>query len=146
MMERFMIEIDPYLSIPEREIRFTFTTSGGPGGQNVNKVCTKATLLFDVDGSPSLDEGRKRLLRSRLPGRINQQGVMRVSSQRFRTREANRKAAVARFSELLREALEKRAPRKRTAAPGRSAERRIADKKRRGRLKLDRTRPKAGDE
>jgi len=145
-MEHPMIEINPTLRIPDGEIHFVFSTSSKPGGQNVNKVCTRVTLLFDVGNSASLDEDQKRLVRGRLSGRINLQGVMRVSSQRFRTREANRKTAIARFSELLRESLEKSPVRKRSYAPGRAAEKRISGKKRRGRLKLDRARPKAEED
>ncbi len=141
-----MIEIGPDLYIPDSAIRFAFTTSSKPGGQNVNKVCTRVTLLFDVAGCSSLDEGRKMVIMRRLSGRINLRGVMRVSSQRFRTREANRKAVIARFSELLRESLEKSPVRKRSRAPGRVAEKRIFEKKSRGRLKLARAKPKAEDQ
>ncbi len=130
-----MVEIDGHLTIPDEELSFEFSRSGGPGGQNVNKVSTKATLLFDVSASPSLtDEQRSRIM-SRLRTRITKAGVLRVTSQRHRTQRANREAAVERFAELLREALRPRRPRRRTRLPKAAKERRLLEKKRRSELK-----------
>ncbi len=84
-------------AIAEDELRFTYSRSSGPGGQNVNRVETRVTLLFDVLGSPSLSEGHKRRIASLLATRINKEGILRVVSQRHRTREANRRAARERF-------------------------------------------------
>ena len=88
-----MIDIQTGLSIPEGELTFTFSRSGGPGGQNVNKVNTRATLFFDVRNSPSLSEEQKALILERLKGRIDREGVMRVISQRHRTQGDNREEA-----------------------------------------------------
>lgn len=133
-----MVEISDRLTIPNDELSFEFSRSSGPGGQNVNKVSTRVTLLFDVEGSPSLtDEQRTRIL-GRLGTRITKAGVLRITSQRHRSQSANREAAVERFSELVREALRPRRPRRKTRVPRAVSERRLQEKKRRGKLKRGR--------
>ncbi|MBI2837921.1 MAG: aminoacyl-tRNA hydrolase [Acidobacteria bacterium] len=133
-----MINITPTLAIHEDELTFTASRSGGAGGQNVNKVNTRITLVFDLEKSVSLTSEQKLLILSRLGGRVNKEGVLRVVAQIHRTQDANRKAAVERFVELLRAAMIVPRTRKKTA-PRRSAqERRLAAKKRRGLLKQSR--------
>jgi len=106
-----VIEIVPGLVIPDEELRFSASRSGGPGGQNVNKVNSRVTLLFDVDGSRALTPDQKVRLRERLAGRISSAGLLRVVSQRHRTQAANRRAAQQRFEEVLRQALAEESPR-----------------------------------
>jgi ribosome-associated protein len=141
-----MIEIAPGVAVPEREIRFTASRSGGPGGQNVNKLNTRITLAFDVAASPSLSPEQKARIRERLATRISGNGILRVTSQRFRTQSANREAALERFVELLRTALAERAWRVRTRPTALARERRVASKKLRGRLKAQRARPASAEE
>ncbi|MCK4539137.1 MAG: aminoacyl-tRNA hydrolase [Candidatus Krumholzibacteria bacterium] len=138
-----MVEINSRLDIPPGEITFEFTTSQGPGGQNVNKVATRATLLFDLEASSALSDSQKSIIRVSLPGRINRKGVFRVSSQKYRTREANKKAALDRFAELLRDVLRPVRPRKKTKVPFRTKKIRMENKKRRSRLKAGRKRQEA---
>ncbi|MHC4193129.1 MAG: alternative ribosome rescue aminoacyl-tRNA hydrolase ArfB [Planctomycetota bacterium] len=134
-----MIEINKDTSIREDELVFKFSRSGGPGGQNVNKLNTRVTLSFDVANSSSFsDEQKKRILR-RLATRVDKNGILRVVSQKHRTQKANRNAAIERLAELLREALRKRQIRKKTKTPGWAKERRLEEKKRRGRIKRQRT-------
>jgi ribosome-associated protein len=134
-----MVWVTVDLEIPDAELVFKTSRSSGPGGQNVNKVNTRVTLLFDVGGSPSLSAEQRSLLRERLPGRINKDGVLRVTSQRHRTQLANREAAVQRFAALLHGALTESAERVPVALPQRAKERRLEAKRRRGRLKRERT-------
>ena len=133
-----MIVINPSLIIPEREISFTFARSGGPGGQNVNKVNTRATLWFNVWGSPTLTRRQKEMIAERLSGRINRNGMLQVVSYRHRTQAANRTAALKRFIQLLNQALAETKPRKRTRPSKKSREKRLSNKKHRGRIKQQR--------
>ena len=132
-------------SIDTDELRFTYSRSSGPGGQHVNRVETRVTLLFDVVGSPSLTGEQKRRVRRRLATRINKEGVLRVVSQRHRTREANRRAAIERFEELLAEALRRPRPRRKTRVPEGTKRRRMESKRRRGEIKRSRGRPEPWD-
>jgi ribosome-associated protein len=125
-----MIPIDDTLAIPDEEVSFATSRSGGPGGQNVNKLETRVTLRFDLAGSAVLSAEQKARLRERLATRITRDGVLQVSSQRHRSQGANRDAAVERFAELLRESLREEPPRKKTR-PSRAAKARRLDAKRR---------------
>lgn len=140
-----MIRITRDVNIPENDVYFTFSTSSGPGGQNVNRVSTRATLHFDVMATQSLSERQRELVMQRLRTRITKAGVLRVVSQKHRSQRANREAAIERFVELLREALHEDPARRRTSLPRTATERRLRDKKHRSRLKRERERP-LGDE
>jgi ribosome-associated protein len=133
-----MIEIAANTFLREEELAFKTSRSGGPGGQNVNKLNTRVTVLFDVAGSPSLSDEQRQRVRSRLSTRIDKQGVLHIVSQKHRSQEANRQAAVERLQELLREALTPEPTRKKTKIPRAARERRIREKKRRGEIKQQR--------
>ena len=134
-----MVQVLDDLEIPDRELLFTTSRSSGPGGQNVNKLSTRVTLLFDLQNSAALTPGQKELVRRRLAGRINRQGVLRVVSQRHRTQLANREAAVQRFVDLLAEALAEAPERVPVEVPREADEKRLEEKRRRSRLKRERT-------
>ena len=133
-----MITVTADLAIPADELRFVASRSSGPGGQNVNKVSTRVTVLLDVAGSPSLNPEQKARVRERLATRVGRDGVLRVSAQRERSQAANREAATARLVELLRAALAKLPPRRPTRVPRAARERRVAEKKLHGLRKRDR--------
>ncbi len=134
-----MIRIHRRLSIPESELEFTTSRSSGPGGQHVNTSETRVTLRFDIENSPSLSEGQKQRIRSRLKTRINKEGVLLVSSQKHRSQSANRDATIEKFAVLLREGLQRRKKRKKTKPTKASQERRLEAKKQRGRRKKNRS-------
>ncbi|MBN1124940.1 MAG: aminoacyl-tRNA hydrolase [Sedimentisphaerales bacterium] len=136
-----MIQLGNGIVIEERWLSFAFSRSSGPGGQNVNKVNTRVTVLLDLEACPVFTNSQKSRIRRRLSTRIDGRDQLMVSSQKFRTQRANRNAALDRLTELLNEALKKRAPRKKTR-PSRSAiERRLQDKKHRGQIKQSRSYP-----
>ncbi len=134
-----MIKINNSLSLPDDEIRFTFSRSGGPGGQNVNKVNTKATLWFDVVGSSTLTEIQKEKILQRLGNRISNNGVLQVVSMQARTQLANREEALQRFVGLLAGSLVEKPVRKKTRVSKGAKERRLQAKKRKSSLKQTRS-------
>ena len=127
------------VAIPEGEISFTASRSGGPGGQNVNKVSSKVTLAFDVRGSDALSDEQKRKIMGRLATRINKEGILQVVSQRTRSQELNRADALIRFSELVRRALTPQRPRVETRVPAATKKRRLEEKKKRSLTKQTRS-------
>lgn len=133
-----MIEIVNNIAIADDELTFRTSRSSGPGGQNVNKLNTRVTVLFDVNGSPSLSEDQKRLIAGRLSTRMDRDGILHVVSQQHRSQEANRRAAVDRLQQLLREVLTPAPIRRKTGVPAAARRRRLADKKHRGQIKSDR--------
>ena len=135
------VELAPGVRVPESGLRFATSRSGGPGGQNVNKLETRVTVRFDLAGSPSLSEEQRARLRERLATRITKDGVLHVTSQRHRSQMANRDAAIERFVELVGEALREEIPRKKTR-PSRAAKaRRLDEKRRRSGRKRERSAP-----
>lgn len=140
-----VIDIHSGLALPEHELRFTASRSSGPGGQHVNKANTRVTLVFDVVGSPSLTEEQRQRILTRLSTRISSAGLLRVVSQHSRSREANERAAVERFVELIRQALARKRTRTATRATAASRERRLVVKKERATVKRRRARPDLED-
>ncbi|HUU82509.1 MAG TPA: alternative ribosome rescue aminoacyl-tRNA hydrolase ArfB [Phycisphaerae bacterium] len=138
--------INAQVRIRTSELRFVFSRSPGPGGQNVNKSNTRVTLLFDVGQTEALSPAQRSRVHRRLATRIDREGTLRVVSSRHRTQMANRRAAVSRFVELMADALTVRKKRVKTRVPRRAVERRLQDKTRSSQLKrLRRARPSADD-
>ena len=140
-----MLVITSNLSIPERELQFRASRSGGPGGQHVNKVNTRMTLHFDIRNSPSLTAVQKYRVSQKLKTRINKDGIFSLYAHRSRSQAMNRADLLDKFCQLLCEALTPQRARRETHVPERSRAQRVDQKKRRGQLKQRRMRPTPAD-
>lgn len=130
--------------IPESELRFKYARSGGPGGQNVNKLSTKVWVFFNINDTESLTEQQKKRIAKKLATRIDKGGNIRVVCQRHRSQAANKQAAVLRLEELLAEAVKKVKPRKKTKPTAASKERRLKAKKITSQIKNQRSKKDFG--
>ncbi len=118
-----------------RNVTFDFSRSGGPGGQNVNKVNTKVlakVALSDIEG---LSEVEIALVKERLTSRINQEGFLLVQAREERTQGANKEIAVARLVSLVAGAARRDPARIPTKPGARARERRIEGKRQRSQTK-----------
>ena len=123
------------LVIPAGELRERFSRSSGPGGQGVNTADSRVELSFDVASSPSIPDWLRPRLVERLATRLVG-GVLTVAASEHRAQLANRAAARDRLAALLRAAAAPPPPARRPTKPTRGAqERRLADKRRRSRVK-----------
>lgn len=132
-----MLTINDKISIPDEEFRFTYSRSSGPGGQNVNKVASKVTLHWGVNSAHVPDDVRARF-RARFESRINRQGQLVITSQRFRDQVKNIADCLDKLREMLLGVVvapKKRKPTKRTRG---SQERRLREKHERSQRKDNR--------
>lgn len=124
------------LFIFEHELKEKFIHSGGPGGQNVNKVATSVQLRFDVRGSTSLPQNVKMKLEKLAGSRLTQKGVIVFVANRYRTQERNRADARERLVALIAEAAKPPPPKRRATKPSMGArKRRLDSKTKRGAIK-----------
>ena len=139
-----MLVVNDQLKIPLREFNFTFARSSGPGGQNVNKLNTKALLRWPVMKSPSLPEAVRRRLLAKVRRRVTAEGELLISSQRFRDAGRNVADCLEKLRKMLAEAAVAPRPRRPTK-PTRASVRRRLDQKRRQSQKKQQRRPTLDD-
>ena len=132
------IEISPEVSVPAEALTITFARSSGPGGQNVNKVSSKADVRLDVDKIVGMHPEARDRLRALGKNRIDADGRLQFISQKTRDQAKNVDDACDKIGELVRAALVRPVTRRPTR-PGRGAvQRRLTEKKQTGRLKAAR--------
>lgn len=88
-----------------KEVRYNTSRSGGKGGQNVNKVETKVELVFDINGSMTIDEEVKAILYKKLYNKIDGESNLRITSQTERTQLGNKRKVIEKFVKMLDKAL-----------------------------------------
>ena len=126
------------IRIPLREIGFRYVRSSGPGGQNVNKVASKAELRWPIGASEALPHDVRERFLGRYGARVNVDGELVLTCDRHRDRERNREDCLERLRTMLASVAEPPKRRKRTR-PGRAAvERRLEEKRARGAIKKER--------
>ena len=121
--------------VPERELRWRFSRSSGPGGQSVNTADSRVELSLDVSRTTALGPRQRARAMERLHRRLVD-GVLTVAASQERSQLRNREAARARLAEILAAAVAPPPPKRRPTRPTKAAvERRLADKRRRARTK-----------
>jgi ribosome-associated protein len=136
------LRVTDRVSIPSSELEVSFAASGGPGGQNVNKVASKVFLRWPALASTALSEADRALLSSRLASRLTRAGDIVLSSDRRRDQGRNLSDALDRLVEIVRGALRREKPRKATRPSRSSRERRLAGKRRASERKRERRGPR----
>jgi ribosome-associated protein len=134
-MDRAMIVLENNVAIPDSCLELVFSRSSGPGGQNVNKVSTRVTVIFDLAGCETLSEEQKQRIRQAARQSLDKNGRIHISSQQYRSQWSNRVAALEKLRALLEKALKPKKKRKKTRTPAGAIDRRLEMKKRRSRIK-----------
>jgi len=133
-----MLVINSTIAIPDDEFIWSYVRAGGPGGQNVNKVSSKALLRWNAAGSPSVPDVVKSRLLALNRKRITATGDLLITGQRFRDQERNRMDCLEKLAEIIREAATLPKQRRATKPTRGSHRRRLAAKKHRSTIKSNR--------
>ncbi len=132
------LEITPNLIIPDSELRLSFARSSGPGGQNVNKVSSKAILHFDVLNSPNLPPDVRDRFKTAYSSRLTTSGEVVIHSEEFRDQPKNIQASYDKLRQMILAVLKPPKKRRPTKPTRGSKLRRLSDKKTRSQTKQNR--------
>jgi ribosome-associated protein len=138
MVDEAALDVGHGVSIPRAELEYRASRSGGPGGQHVNTSSTRIELLWNVAASGVLSEDQRARIRSRLAGRIDGEGVLRVVASTHRSQLQNRQEATERLRHLVALALRVPRRRRKTRPPPAAREARLRAKKHRSDTKRTR--------
>jgi ribosome-associated protein len=133
-----MLEVTSAIRIPLDEFAWSFARSGGPGGQNVNKVASKAVLRWNLADSPSVPEDVKARFRERFPSRLTTEGEVVLASELTRDQGRNREDCLQKLADMLRSAAVRPKVRRPTKPTKGSKRRRVEEKRRQSARKAGR--------
>jgi ribosome-associated protein len=134
-----MLVVTELVRIPDEELEWSYARSGGPGGQNVNKVASKAQLRWKSGATAAaIPAPAWARMRAQFPSRFTTEGDVVIQSQKYRDQERNRADCLEKLTRMIRESLVEPTPRKATRPTKGSQRRRLADKKRRSQKKQNR--------
>ncbi|WP_288239852.1 alternative ribosome rescue aminoacyl-tRNA hydrolase ArfB [uncultured Prochlorococcus sp.] len=136
------LKITKTLVIPSNEIKWRFSRSSGPGGQNVNKIESRVEIIFNVEDSKVLNDYQKEILKRNLKNKLVNNSL-RIAVQQHRNQLFNRQLALMKFSSIIKNALNQPFKlRKYTQPTKASQKKRVEVKKKRGELKKSRQKEK----
>ncbi len=135
------MKITERINIPEIELQFSYARSSGAGGQNVNKVNSKATLSWNIDLSTALPPAVEKRFKEKFAGRINKDGAIIIQSDSFRDQPRNANECLERLRKMVLEVLSPPKKRKPTKPTKSSQKKRVDTKKKRGEVKKNRQKP-----
>ena len=136
------LKITKTLVIPSNEIKWRFSRSSGPGGQNVNKIESRVEIIFDLEDSKVLSDYQKEILKRNLKNKLVNNSL-RLAVQEHRNQLLNRQLALMKFSSIIKNALNKPFKLRKFTQPTKSSQKkRVEVKKKRGALKKSRQKEK----
>ena len=137
------LKITKTLVIPSNEIKWRFSRSSGPGGQNVNKIESRVEIIFNLEDSKVLNDFQKEILKVKLKNKLVNNKILYLAVQEYRNQLLNRQLALIKFSSIMRDALNKPTKLRKSTKPTKASKRkRIEFKKKRGELKKSRCKEK----
>jgi len=136
------LKITKTLVIPSNEIKWRFSRSSGPGGQNVNKIESRVEIIFNLEDSKVLNDYQKEILKRNLKTKLVNNSL-RLAVQEHRNQLLNRQLALMKFSSILKNALNKPCKLRKSTQPTKASQKkRVEFKKKRGELKKSRQKEK----
>ena len=132
------LKITKTLVIPSNEIKWRFSRSSGPGGQNVNKIESRVEIIFDLEDSKVLNDYQKEILKRNLKNKLVNNSL-RLAVQEHRNQLLNRQLALMKLSSIIKDGLNKPFKFRKSTKPSRASQKkRVEFKKKRGELKKSR--------
>ncbi len=128
------------LTLPDACLTFQTSRSSGPGGQNVNKLNTRVTVILDTAACATLTDVQKKRIAQKLAAYTDKDGRVQVSSQRYRSQHANRQDALERLAAMIAQAIRPPVKRRKTKIPKAAIRKRLELKKHRAATKEQRSR------
>ena len=136
------LKITKTLVIPSNEIKWRFSRSSGPGGQNVNKIESRVEIIFNLEDSKVLNDCQKEILKRNLKNKLVNNSL-RLAVQEHRNQLLNRQLALMKFSSIIKNALNKPFKLRKSTKPTKASQKkRVEIKKKRGALKKSRQKEK----